>query len=149
MSSQTEQAPATKEGGATRPPEPPAAPITWPLYEEKDGQYWCKVPGCSKAKTGFARIGLHLSRLHGLTAEGAPHANIRRSAAPPAPAPKPMPYVSVRAILQGADLALVEQAIRVIEFAKNNLTGKLTDMEMLAARSEKLGSIIMSLKELI
>lgn len=149
MSSETERVLETEEGGATRPPEPPTAPITGPLYEEKDGQYWCKVPGCSKSKTGFARISVHLSRLHGLTPEGAPNGHLRRPAAAAAQAPKPMPYVSVRAILQGTELALVEQTIRVIEFAKNNLTGKLADMEMLAARAEKLGTIILSLKELV
>lgn len=142
----TEKESALVEGGVVVP-ELPTGPIKGAPFDLKDGLYWCKVPGCSKAKKGFARIGTHLSRLHGLTSGGAPNIT------PPLPAPArpqaPRPYISVRLILPAAELALVEQTIRALEFAKTNLTGKLTEMDMLASRAEKLGSIILCLKELL
>jgi hypothetical protein len=135
------------EGETSGPPEPPDAPVTGPLFILMDGLYWCKVPGCSKPKKGFARIGAHLSRIHGLTSGGAPNADPPRQAPTRPVASKP--YVSVRLILPPAELALVEQTIHALEFAKTNLTGKLAEMDMLAARAEKLGSIIVCLKELL
>lgn len=143
----TAENPALVKGVSGKPPEPPTASITGPPFVMLDGLYYCKVPGCSKPQKGFERIGAHLSRLHGLPSGGAPNIALLRQA-PERPTVQ-KPYVSVRLILAPAELELVEQTIRALEFAKTNLTGKLTEMDMLAARAEKLGSIIVCLKELL
>lgn len=130
------------------PPEPPTAPINGRVFEEKDGSFFCRVPGCSKPSKAFDRIAVHLSRLHGLDVDGNAVKPERRRA-PAVPPPPVVVDVNVRMILQGTERALIEQGIKVIEVARSNLSGKLADMDTLKAKSAKLERIALCMRELI
>lgn len=132
------------------PPEPPTKPVSGPVYETKpSGEFFCKVPGCSKKDRPFHgkhAIAIHLTRMHGLTLEGKAHN--RPFQQPAAPRPAPLPDVDVRGIIVGAELALIHQAIKILQTAKDNLTGKLSEMETLKAKNAKLDAIIGGLRQL-
>jgi hypothetical protein len=142
-----------KTEGTAGPPEPPTRPLEGPVWESKDGTFWCKVPGCSKPERDFEKrhsIAIHIARRHGLTMEGKPSAQAGGSR-PPAPRDPEadLRNVNVRDVLSGNNLNLILQAIRILETTRENLTGKLSEMELLARKSAKLDHIIRQLRELV
>lgn len=137
---------------SSAPPEPPAKPFSGPAYEERTGNYHCKVPGCSKAAKGFKgrhAIAIHLIRRHGLTIEGKPRTAPERTRPAALTHEQELRHVSIRGILTGDQLALIAQAARIIQTAKENLSGKLAEMETLRLKAAKLDSIAACLKELL
>lgn len=144
---------SVKDDDTRRPPEPPTKPISGPVFEMKGGNHFCRVPGCARPQQPFEKpnsIAIHLSRRHGLTMNGIP--TVKSSGVRPAPIKAPEPdwkTVSVRDVLAANDVSLVYQAVRIIERAKENLSGKLHEMEQLKRKSAKLDVIAGYLKELL
>lgn len=137
----------------SRPPEPPTKPITGPLFEMKNGKHLCRVPGCSKPNKEFEKrqaIAIHLSRRHGLTMEGKPAKHSTGTRPPPAKDPAPdWKTINVRDCLSRDNVSLIFQAVRVLEQTRDNMTGKLTEMELLKRKHSKIDMIIGHLKELL
>lgn len=137
---------------SSAPPEPPTKPFSGPVYEERTGNYFCKVPGCSKAAKPFRgrhAMAIHLIRRHGLTVEGKVRALPERTRPAALTPEQELRHVSVRGILTGDQLSLVNQAVRIIQIAKENLSGKLSEMEALKLKAAKLDAIAACLKELL
>lgn len=142
MSAQPQAGLKAKSDG---PPEPPTRPLTGSVYESTGIANFCRVPGCSAPDRPFAKmnaIAIHVARRHGLTLEGKPAG--LRGAAPP-----PTPPVSVRGIVVGTEGSLVAQAIRIVEAAKLNLGGKLTEMDLIRRKAERLEVILTYMRELV
>lgn len=139
--------------GTSGPPEPPTRPLAGQVWELKGEKFWCRVPGCSKPDRPFEKrhaIAVHIARRHGITMEGKAIIKVGGSRAPASRDPEAeLRYVDVRDVLTGNNLNLVMQAIRILETTRENLTGKLTEMELLAKKSAKLAHIIGKLRELV
>ena len=135
------------------PPEPPTHPFDGPVFEKKGDSLYCLVPGCSKKERPFEEkhaIAVHMARRHGLNLEGKPaRAYSRASVTPSPPPPPPKPPISVKGIIVGTEGSLVAQAIRIVETAKVNLGGKLTDMHILKEKAERLEVILGYMRELV
>lgn len=147
--------PGEQEDGLSgaRPPEPPTRPITGPVFELKAGKHFCRVPGCSKPNKEFEKrnaIAIHVARRHGLNLEGKPakHSTGTR----PLPLKDPAPdwkSINVRDVLSRDNVSLIFQAVRVLEQTRDNMTGKLTEMELLKRKHSKIDMIIGHLRELL
>lgn len=137
---------------ASAPPEPPSRPFSGPAYEERTGNLFCKVPGCSKAAKGFRgrhTMAIHLIRRHALTIEGKARL-VPEWTRPAALAPaQELRYVSVRGILTPDQVSLIGQAARIVQTAKENLSGKLTEMDALRLKAAKLDAILTCIRELL
>lgn len=139
--------------GAARPPEPPTKPLSGPVWELRNAKFYCRVPGCANPERDFEKrqaVAVHIARRHGLTMAGKP-TRLASGSRPPAPRDPEadLRNVNVRDVLTGNNLNLVLQAIRVLETTRENLTGKLSEMELLARKSAKLDHIIGQLRELV
>lgn len=139
--------------GTSGPPEPPTRPLAGPVWELKGDKFWCKVPGCLKPERPFDKrqgIAVHIARRHGLTMESKAIVKVGGARAPAQRDPEAeFRNVNVRDVLTGNNLNLIMQAIRVLETTRENLTGKLSEMELLAKKSAKLDHIIGKLRELV
>lgn len=133
------------------PPEPPTEPFSGPCWEKKGGNdYYCKVPGCSKPDKAFGGthgMVLHLRKAHGLTMDGKVH--IPGAVRPSAQAAPPAPPVNVRGLLEGNEVSLFQQAVKIIQRIKENLSGKLSEMHLLERKAARLSEIEAQLKDLL
>lgn len=131
------------------PPEPPTSVLSGAPYVEKGGVLLCRVPGCTTPNKEFKKrhaVAIHLARRHGLDLEGK-----YLAAAPKAePEADVLKSVSVRDVLVGSDnISLMYQAIRIVERAKENLSGKLNEHDVLKKKAVKLDLILLHMRELM
>lgn len=147
--------PVKPPDGDARPPEPPIQPLYGPVFERDAAGFKCRVPGCSKASKLFGgrhAVSVHMRRRHGLGLDGKPF-----TAAPRAPAAvrtlasptDDFRDVNLKNLLGGTDLALVSQTVKVLKAAKENLSGKLSEMDRLARKAAKIDRIVDALEELV
>jgi hypothetical protein len=134
------------------PPEPPTRPLDGPVFEKRGDFLYCKIPGCSKAARAFDHkngMAIHVARRHGLNLDGLPSNSWGNGRPPAAPPPPPKPPVSVRGIIVGTEGSLIAQAIRIVETAKVNLGGKLSEMNLLQEKADRLEVILTYMRELV
>lgn len=131
------------------PPEPPTSVLSGAPFIEKGGILSCRVPGCTTSAKEFRQrhaIAIHLSRRHGLDLEG----KYLTPAAKSEPEADILKSVSVRDVLVGSDnISLMYQAIRIVEKAKENLSGKLNEHDLLKKKAVKLDLILLHMRELM
>lgn len=140
---------------SVRPPEPPTRPLGGPVFEQNASGCRCKVPGCSKAEKVFGgkhAISVHARRMHGLTLEGKPFTVAPRAPATtrtPIPPADDLRDVDLRGLLTGTDLALVEQTAKVLRATRDNLSGKLSEMDRLRRKAARIDRILEALGDLV
>ena len=144
---------AQKSNGSCAAPEPPTKPLAGPVWELKNGEFFCRVPGCASPDRPFKKrhaVAVHIARRHGLTMEGKPSSQASGGRRPAPRDPEAdLRNVNVRDVLTGNNLNLILQAIRVLETTRENMMGRLSEMEMLAKKTAKLDHIIGQLRELV
>lgn len=119
-----------------------------PAYELEDGVHWCRVPGCPKARVRYRSwnaIAVHFACTHGV--------NIWRRK-DPAREPEPREAggpvdVDLRPLFGPEDLEVMARAALAVEAARENLSGRLSEMEALKAKAAKLNRIIHGLEEIL